>query len=452
MKIVFFGLGTVAGVMATCLYELCERSNTPLKLFFIVRDPKKARSELHKAPKLLNLSKFLQVKNFQQIFKHPKDFPEIFNADVLINSSLPEFNIPILRLAEKLNANYVDFASDMYNKHTLSTLSFAQEAYHKKMVKKKNFGLINIGISPGVTNFLIGEKIFELQTLAPDIEFKSISIYLLEDISSRQIYFSWSPVVALTELEEYPRYFEKGILKKIEPFSISCPMEFPFCNSKIDVYPIFQEEVLSLRQSFPQLKNIKIYTGGGEVELIKNLYQLNLLSKRHIDCIKQDISIEKIIRLALPGMEKPKVIEKAVKDGLISRAQFAAVAEIIFETRTPISRLITTVTEKIGMSFHRFRELIGTPYAGTTYIGYPTGVAAAVLFFYTFKAWENDRKIFSGILRSEELPALLGFSRTAQVKRELSFYKIDFSSTEQTLKHTETENFTALKKMKRKTK
>lgn len=98
------------------------------------------------------------------------------------------------------------------------------------------------------------------------------------------------------------------------------------------------------------------------------------------------------------------------------------------------------------MSFHRFRELIGTPYAGATYIGYPTGVGAAVLFFYTYKAWEKEREKFSGILRAEQLPALFGSAKTFQVKRELSYYKIDFSSTEQTLKHAGFHSPVSLKK------
>lgn len=36
-------------------------------------------------------------------------------------------------------------------------------------------------------------------------------------------------------------------------------------------YPLYQEELLSLHRSFPEIKSIGVYTGGSEVELVKAL-------------------------------------------------------------------------------------------------------------------------------------------------------------------------------------
>jgi saccharopine dehydrogenase (NAD+, L-lysine-forming) len=51
--------------------------------------------------------------------------------------------------------------------------------------------LINQGISPGITNFLIGEHIHYLrETGRKDLSIDSIDLFLLEDIDADGIIFS----------------------------------------------------------------------------------------------------------------------------------------------------------------------------------------------------------------------------------------------------------------------
>ncbi|HRM99612.1 MAG TPA: hypothetical protein PKY07_02155, partial [Aliarcobacter cryaerophilus] len=69
--------------------------------------------------------------------------------------------------------------------------------------------------------------------------------------------------------------------KTIEPFSKSKVYKFPYFRNIVDIYPVFQEELISLKQSFPQIENLKLFVGGSEIELMKNLYQLNLFSNKY---------------------------------------------------------------------------------------------------------------------------------------------------------------------------
>ncbi|MBI2042819.1 saccharopine dehydrogenase NADP-binding domain-containing protein [Candidatus Pacearchaeota archaeon] len=428
-KIVFFGLGAVASVMATSLYELFQREGVEqIRFVFIIRDPRKAKQYLYKAPQILKVSQFKKVKDFELIFRNNgEDNIQLKDADILINASSPEFNEPILKLAVKLKSCYCDLASDISNIHSLKAAKFPQQNFHEKLDKVGVFGLINIGASPGMTNFLVGEKIMDIRQSKSLIKIKAINLYLLEQIDTDQIVFSWAPTIALDELEEKPQYLKDGKLITAEPFSNSQTYKFPHFQREVAEYPIFQEELLSFHDSFPEIKSLKILSGGSEDELIKNLFQLNLLSKKNIECTKKNMSVEQIVRAVFPGMKTPKKIEELQKKGVIKYAQFTAMIEVVLEMKNNKGKT-TWITETSGLSFNRYLELLRTPYSGSTYISYPTGISAAILLFYTYHMWKKNKQKFSGILKAEELPAKIGSEIVNKIKLEMSSHMIDFVS------------------------
>ncbi|MEM3122396.1 MAG: saccharopine dehydrogenase NADP-binding domain-containing protein [Candidatus Pacearchaeota archaeon] len=284
VKVVFFGLGAVGSVMACCLYELSEKDNDKIRFIFVVRDKEKAKRYLFRAPHILKKSEFLVVKDFKLIFQNPEYYAKhLNNSSIFINASIPNFNIQILKLAIKFKACYTDMASE----YTSKAINFPQENFHERLENAGLFGLINNGVSPGLTNFLVGEKLKNMKQLKILKNVEAINLYLLENMESEQTVFSWSPEVALEELESKPIYIQNNKLVMVEPFSHSLIYEFSHFRGSMVQYPINQEEVISLHKSFPQIKSIKISTGGSEIELIKNLFQLNLLSKKNIECVKK---------------------------------------------------------------------------------------------------------------------------------------------------------------------
>lgn len=430
-KVVFFGLGAVGSVIACCLYELHKHrtNNKKIKFVFIVRDEKETRNHLFRAPHVLKSSQFLTLKNFDILFQNPQKYTrQLSNTDIFINAAIPRFNESILRLALEFNACYCDLASDMYNSRTLKTLQFPQQDFHKRLQEKKVFGLINVGISPGITNFLIGERLKDLNKISNLKKIKAINLYLLENIESNRVVFSWSPATALEELEQKPRYFKNEKLITVEPFSNSQIYEFYNFPRKVMQYPIYQEEILSFHSSYPYIKSLRVSTGGSEVELIKNLFQLNLLSKRDIICVKKNISVEQIVRMVLPGMQSPQTIAKMLKTKIIKSANFTAIAEIILEMKKKYREKPVLITEAIGLSFNQYPSLLGTQFSGATYISYPTGVGAAILLFYTYQCWKKDAQKFSGVIKAEELPEKMGNNIVHEIKSELSLRMIEFFS------------------------
>lgn len=426
MKIVFFGVGAVCSVIARLLYDLSKKSsNDEIKFLFVVRDIKKAKSHFFKNTEVLNNSEFLEIKDFKEIFTNYNNYTKYLEkSTIFINTSIPDYNLSIMKLALAFKTNYADLASDIYNDNVISSLQFEQQSLNEEFEKNSLFALINLGISPGITNFLIGERIYSLSNLPYETKVSKIEINLLEEIQSKQLIFSWSPKVAIEEISYSPLFFKKNKLKKIEPFSKSKTYKFPYFKNFVELYPVFQEEIISLKQSFKDVENIKMFVGGNEIELMKNLYQLNLLSNKYCYGYKDsEISINSIIKDVIPKMKSPEIIEDYIKNKTIKYAEFCAIADIYLEISYPQNSKKIKNVESIGISFNKYTNLIKTNYSGSTYISYPTGIGAGILIFYTLlNQIFNDIK---GVLVTEKLPSILGPVTNDIIKRELSSYKIN---------------------------
>lgn len=108
----------------------------------------------------------------------------------------------------------------MYDRETAQSLTFSQYKYDAALREKGVTVIINMGISPGITNFLIGEHLHYLKSARrKEMQIESIDLYLLEDIETNTIIFSWSPVVALEKLSQYPLQLVNGRMVIHTPFT-----------------------------------------------------------------------------------------------------------------------------------------------------------------------------------------------------------------------------------------
>lgn len=420
----FFGLGAVGSVLLTCLAELSEREGVPKRFVVFTRDPEASQDALFHAEHFFDRIEFVGVPDFEELWAADSPHaPMLDRSEVLINAALPEFNGSTIECALRHRAHAVDLASAMYDEKTQRTLTFAQYDYDEALRAAGLSAIINQGISPGVTNFLVAERIQEL--LAGDrrgLTIESIDLFLLEDIDSDEIVFSWSPVVALEELAQKPRVLEDGRLVVRQPFSHPESYTFPHETRPTREYPLYQEEVLSLHRAFPEVGSIRVFTGGSEVELVKSLFKLNLLSKVAITGTPE-LTVESVVRKILPGMKKPRRIEDYLRTNIIHRAHFAAAAEI--RVRELLRNRARTLIETVGLSYHRYRDLLDTPYAGATYISYPTGIGAAILMWHALEQARAGEAELRGVLSSEDLARMFSRARLDAVRRDFVAWGLD---------------------------
>ncbi|KAA6185367.1 saccharopine dehydrogenase [Thiohalocapsa marina] len=424
VTIVFFGLGAVGSNLLICLSELAERDEVPVRLVVYTIDPAGARDALFHAESLLARIELIGVADFAPIFalEAPYD-AQLGGATLLVNAALPSFNCPIIELASRIGAFTLDLASDMYDEETSRTLTFAQYQHDAAMRDRGVAALINMGISPGITNFLIGDHVHRLHAAGrKGMEIERIDLYLLEDIDADAVIFSWSPAVALDELSQHPLRLENGRMQVLAPFSSARSYAFPHEPAPTRQYPLYQEELLSLHRSFPEIESIGIYTGGSEVELVKALHQLNLLSKSSLPN-QPELTVEAVVRAVLPGMKHPRRIEEYLRSGVIRRTHFCAAAEIRVSEAVRNER--QTLIETVGLSYLRYHGLLDTPYAGATYIAYPTAVGAAILAWHTLEHARANPGEIRGVVTGEDLARLLPRARIDAVRRDLVAWDID---------------------------
>jgi hypothetical protein len=422
--VAFFGLGAVGSSMLICLAELAERDGVPLRFVVVVLEPDLARDALFHAERLFDHIRFVKVPDFDTLFSgHDPQMAQLEGTQLIVNTAHPRFNRPLLELGLTLNAHVVDLASDMYDAETERSLTFSQYAFDQAYQQRGRAALINFGISPGVTNFLIGLRLHQLRAARRrELEIESVDLYLLEDIDADEIVFSWSPLVALEELAERPRLLRNGRLQVLEPFSAAREHTFPGEVTATRQYPLYQEELLSLHRSFPEIESIGVYTGGSEVELVKALFKLNLLSKRTLPQ-QSELTVEAMVRAILPGMNKPRRIEDYLRNGVIRRAHFAAAAEIRYTEQVRSDR--QTTIETVGISYLRYQGLLNSPYAGATYISYPTAVGAAILAWHALAFVREESGELRGVITGEDLARLLPRSRVEAIRRDLVAWDID---------------------------
>jgi hypothetical protein len=424
IKIVFFGLGAVGSALLICLAELAERDEAPVRFVVYTIDPQGARDALFHAERLFDRIKFVGVPDFAPIFAcaSPHD-SDLAGAGILVNAAVPEFNCPMIELGIRVGACTVDLASEMYNARTDRTLTFAQYDHDADLRERGVAALINQGISPGVTDFLIGRCIYGmLGAERKELEIESVNLYLLEDIEADSVVFSWSPVVALEELAARPRVLVDGRMQVMEPFGTARYHAFPNEPRPTRQYPLYQEELLSLHRAFPDIATIGVHTGGSEVELVKSLFQLNLLSKRTLPD-QPELTVEAMVRAILPGMQRPRRIEDLLRTGVIRRAHFCASAEICVSETVRTER--QTLIETLGVSYHRYAGLLGSPYAGATYISYPTGVGAAIMAWHTLQYARSTPGQILGVLTGVDLARILPQVTADAIRRDLVAWDID---------------------------
>lgn len=422
--ITFFGLGAVGSVLLTCLAELSERDGVPKRFIVFARNPEASQDALFHAEHFFDRIEFVGVPDFDDLWREGSPHAGLLErSEVMINAALPDFNGHTIRCALRYGAHAVDLASAMYDENTQRTLTFAQYEHDGALRAAHLAAIINQGISPGVTNFLIAERILDL--LSGDrrgLTIESIDLFLLEDIDSDEIVFSWSPVTALEELAQKPRVLEDGRLVVLQPFANPETYTFPHEDRTTREYPLYQEELLSLHRAFPEVESIRVFTGGSEVELVKSLFKMNLLSKVSISG-SPELTVESVVRKILPPMRKPRRIEEYLRTGVIHRAHFAAAAEI--RVRELLRNRARTLIETVGTSYHNYHDLLSTPYAGATYISYPTGVGAAILLWHALEHARSGEGLLRGVLSSEDLARAFPRARVDAVRRDFVAWGLD---------------------------
>lgn len=349
MKIFIIGAGGVASALCKCF----EKDKKVVAVTCASNNIKKAKEFIQTRGRKIKLLKSnIDASNTNQLAK------AIMGFDLVINASLPNFNQQVMKAALQSKVNYQDLCSWLPDFKSAEQLRF-----HEKFRKAGLIGLINTGVSPGITNVLAAEGKDKFE------EIEEIKIRGIEEQKAHQLIFAWSPAITLRELNCPAPVFRNKKTFFVEPLSDGEIYQFPEPIGKKYVVSVQGDEVSTL-PLYINVKKVDYKVCGTDIDFGEALSRLGLLSGRSIRIYDKKVKpVDVFLKLA-PPVPSPKEMQKLIRTGIIENAFYLAVIDIIGKQGGKKMRMRNVVV------YPDLNE-IAKRMPGATYISYPTAVAVA---------------------------------------------------------------------------
>ena len=345
MKVFVVGAGAVGSVIARFL----SRDKEIKEVICGDNNPSRAKKFLNFKSKKISL-KAIDAANKNQLLVECKD------VDLIINATLPHFNINVMEAALRCGANYQDLCSHLDKSRKPKQLKF-----NDKFKKEKLVGLINTGISPGITNILAKNNSERFDKV------NSIKIRTLVDPNAIEPIFAMSPEITLEESTAPALTYVNGKFKFIKPFGEAEYYEFPEPIGKRFVFSVYGDEIATLPR-YIKTKKVDFMSGGVDIEASKFLYSMGLLSDKPIKVGKESFVPLEFFSETMPTVPSPDEMIDLMHRGVIEDALVVLVVEVYGK------RFNKKLSIKSSVIFPTLREITKL-FPGANYISYPTGLS-----------------------------------------------------------------------------
>jgi len=322
-----------------------------------------------------------EITNFHQVDASNKHqllkLLRKLEPDFLVNLSHPMNNEKIIQDCLEEKINYLDTASFWdwdQRKDVKSPYRIEQLDYDSAFRNRGLIGLINAGVSPGLTNLLAARCANELDRV------KNIYIRLMEESSGSDSIFSWSPEWLLDEIEWKPLVYRKNQFRIMENFSEEEDWNFPSPIGKKKVCLISQEEIGTI-PLYLKTKNVDIKAYDSNSEIFSFLYQSGLTSEKNIRVEKSLVNPQLFFGKLISSLSERK-------ENYHEKSFFAVdvSAQGYINGRIKNNRYFTAFPKQ---------STIERLYPGANFISYPT----ALMVYLFLKAARKSKK--RGVLPPE---------------------------------------------------
>ena len=329
MKVVILGCGAVGSVLANLLAK--EKDIKEIIFGDIVQRKKFHNKKI----------KFFKIDITKK--NHFHNFLIKINPDIVINASLPKFNLKIMEACLKAKVNYLDTAAYWNldpNPKAKIPYKMEQMDYNDKFKKANLTGLIEAGVAPGFDNLMTAECASKLD------EIDYIKIRMVEDTGSKEIFFSWNKEWLLDELNWKPLVYENGKFRIEKSFGAEEEYEFPKPIGKKKTYYFAQDEVGSI-PLYIKTKKLDVKIHDNNIEASKMMVALGFTSEKSINIDNVEVKpikvLSKLLPDPVPGEEKkfPNAIFAMCVEaiGKYKRKKKRIKFSIVFPTQKEINKL-----------------------------------------------------------------------------------------------------------------
>lgn len=301
-------------------------------------------------------------------------------VDVVVNSTLPRFNLRIMDEALQAGAHYVDLASGPPYENIPRELALGD--------KWKDIGLtalINTGISPGITNVLAKNATEQLDRV------DRVIIRFYARFRAKEVISRWSPETMWMDMAEEPTVFENGEFKKVPPFSGKEIYEFPDPYGPQTVVWHAHEEVHTLPRFIG--KGLRFLDFKYPYDPVTEaVVQLGLVGEKPVEVDGLKVIPRKVLFALTPHTLPMDEMARKIEAGVVVESSGCVLVEARGEEKG--AKTIRTLYVPFP-SIHETHQRI----PGATHTSYVTAVPAAV-----FAEMVGNRKIKTvGVIPPEEL-------------------------------------------------
>ena len=347
MKILILGHGAVGSVLAKLLHEENEvKSVICADISF--KEEKKFEKFHHVNISLKNKAQLLNLLKTHQ-------------PDLVVNASSPTFNVEVLDACAKSSCNYLDMAAWWErdkDKNAVSPYKIEQFDFDKAFKERNIIGLIEAGISPGMTNLFVRECADQFD------ELEDVKIRLIEESAVKELSFAWSKEALLDEINSKPLVYQDKKFKIMEPFTGIEYYNFPKPFGKKKVGLLCQEEIGTI-PFYIKLKNMDVKAYDNQAGIYKFLYELGLTSEEEIDFNGIKITPFEFVTKVLPE------VSFNFNDAKFDDAQFA----FAVEARGKIKGKKKTIRYFVSCPKQKEINKLGF---NANFISYPTALSAKI--------------------------------------------------------------------------
>jgi len=285
--------------------------------------------------------------------------------DLVVNATVPKYNLMLMDAVLKGGAHYQDLASGP----TETPMDKFVSQQIERNPKFKDAGLtalINTGSSPGVTNVLARHAADKLDRV------DEIKIRYTGFMETKEFISIWSPETAWADMAEEPFLFENGKLKRVPPFSGEEVYAFPEPYGPQKVVHHHHEEVVTLPKFIGKgLKYVDFKMGDPDMPIAKAIWEIGLLGKSPINVRGMKVAPRDVFVSAIPPPLTMEEVEQKIKEGILVDASECGVVEISGEKA---GAKIRYKYEWPTLSVREANKII----PGVTQESYCTGVPAAI--------------------------------------------------------------------------
>ena len=279
---------------------------------------------------------------------------------VIVNATLPRFNLTITNAALKAKANYVDLAMGEGS-------SFPKQLELDDKYKEAGLtALLNAGSAPGITNVLAAQAADKLDRV------DAIRIRIFDSVESKEIVSTWSPKVMWDDMASEPIVYENGEIKRVPLFSGEEIYNFPDPIGPQTVFAHTHEEPESLPLFIGKgLKYVNLKLGTPDMPIIKFVVALGLMGDESVDVGGAKVAPRDLFLKLIPPTLSFEEVENKIKAGTLIDAQQCYVVEV---EGGKAGKKKTYIFSILFPSLLEVQKKL----SGATHESYVTGVSAAV--------------------------------------------------------------------------